>query len=313
MIYQIYGFNMVCSCFVEALQEYISDVFDKELPTVSASIVDHLDIDVVDGVKISGDYADAVFTNQVCQFHLFDGVEIRIAPDNIMLSGECIHGKRVGEELNGPSIIVLSRYHKRAVLHGSAFLYNGKAYLVLAYPGAGKSTLSTAMVMYHKDISFLTDDIICVEENGKAMFRGIHSVNLNDDSLHGLMMLSGNNSKVESCIGIDSTKTTCNMSLSDKEKNGNVIPLGGIFLLASPLTNGLIRIQRLDRMQSFCEIMRNIKMRTTMTSDLLMQEMNIINKMIQQDIFIVKLHIEHGYTKLEKITNALREFIDGYN
>lgn len=313
MIYQIYGFNMVCNCFIETLQEYISDVFDEELPTVSVSAVDNFDSNVVNGIKISGDYADAVFTNQVCHFHLFDGVEIRIAPNNIMLSGECIHGKRVGEELNGPSVIVLSRYHKRAVLHGSAFLYNGKAYLVLAYPGVGKSTLSTAIVMYHKDISFLTDDIICVEENGKAMFRGIHSVNLNADSLHGLMMLSDDNGKVESCIGIDSTKTTCNMGLSGKDKNANVIPLGGVFLLGSPLTHDLIRIRKLDSIQSFCEIMRNIKMRTTMTSDLLMQEMNIINRMIQQDIFIVKLHIEHGYTKLEKITNALREYIDGYN
>jgi len=304
---------MVCSCFIEALQEYISDVYDKELPMVSVSVVDDLGNDVVDGVKISGDYADAIFTNQMCHYKLFDGVEIRIAPDNIMLRGECIHSRRVGEELDGPSIIVLSRYHKRAVLHGSAFLYNKKAYLVLAYPGAGKSTLSTAMVMYHKDISFLTDDIICVTGNGKAMFRGIHSVNLNDDSLHGLMMSSSNNSKVESCIGIESEKTTCNMSLSDKEKNCNVIPLGGIFLLASPLTEGLIEIQKLDSIQSFCEIMKNIKMRTTMTSDLLMQEMNIINKMIQQDVFTVKLRIEHGYTKIEKITNALREFIDGYN
>lgn len=313
MIYQIYGFNMVCNCYIEALQEYISDVFDEELPTISVSVVEHLGDDVVDGVKISGDYADAVFMNQVCQFRLLDGIEIRIMPNNIMLSGACIHDKRMGEELNGPSIIVLSRYHKRAVLHGSAFLYNGKAYLVLAYPGAGKSTLSTAMAMYHKEISFLTDDIICVEENGKAMFKGIHAVNLNDDSLYGLMMLSDNNSKVESCINIDSTKTTCNMSLSDKEKKDNVIPLGGIFLLALPLTTGFIRIQSLNSMQAFCEIMRNIKMRTIMTSDLLMQEMNIINKMVQQDIFIVKLHIEHGYTKLERITNALREFIDGNN
>jgi len=311
MIYQIYGFNIVCSRMIESLKDYASEFCDEELPTVSVSEVNDLKNDIVNPIEVNGEYANTFFTNQLCFFDLFDGVNIKISFGNLSFGGGGIYGDRIGEELNGPSIIVLSRFHKRAVLHGSAFLCQDKAYLVLAYPGAGKSTLTTAMVRYHADISFLTDDIICVEENGKVMFRGVHSVNLNDDSLNGLNLSFDSNRKATSCIDIKTDKTKCDMNNSSVEKKTNVIPIGGIILLSEPIANGLIRIQELNKMQSFCEILKNTKMRKTMTSDLLIQEMAVINKMTSQNIPIIKLQIEHDYAKLGEITSRLRDYLNG--
>lgn len=311
MIYQIYGFNILCDCMIGALKEYCRDGLDMKLPTVTVLVNDDLGNDMKDGVRVVEDYADAVFTNRKCCFWLIDGVKIQIVSDNITLSGDCVDSKRVGEEINGPSMIVLSRYHKRAALHGSAFLYNERAYLLLAHSGAGKSTLATAMTKYHKDISFLTDDIIFVEESGSAIFRGMHSVNLNDDSLKELRMLHHIQNKIEPRRGINSIKTTCNANLSGYERKCNRIPLGGIIFLGAPIKEGMIQIQKLDIMQSFCEIVRNIKMNKIMTNDLLMQEMDIINNMLCQDIFTIALRIEHDYAKLERITYELRKFIDG--
>jgi len=79
MIYQIYGFNMVCEHYIEALEEYNREEYDNALPTVFVSAVNRLDEDAINGAKISGDYADAVFTNHVCCFHLVDGSKIRIS------------------------------------------------------------------------------------------------------------------------------------------------------------------------------------------------------------------------------------------
>ena len=149
-------------------------------------MVDKLEGDKDCKVEIINEYAHAYFSKDKSFFELADGGALKVTSDEIVLCGECFDIKRISEELIGPSIIMGSRYHKRAVLHGSAFLYKEKAYLILANPGAGKSTLTTAMVKYHNEISFLTDDIISVAEDGKIMFKGIHLVNLNDDSLNEL-------------------------------------------------------------------------------------------------------------------------------
>lgn len=261
MIYQIYGFNMVCDCMIEALKEYSRNRANEELPTVTVSRVDRLCDDMNDGVKVAEDYADAIFTNNKCNFSLVDGLKIQISSNNIIFCRDRIDSKRVGEELDGPALIVLSRYHKRAVLHGSAFLYKGKAYLLMAYPGAGKSTLAMAMTKYYRDIFFLTDDIICVEKDGSAMFRGMHSVNLNDDSMHGLRMWPYNHDKIRSSMGVNSDKTVCNIGFSFNKVNRNRIPLGGIIFLGKPITEDLIQIRKLDFEESFYESIRNIKLK----------------------------------------------------
>lgn len=190
---------------------------------------------------------------------------IQIKSDNLSLSGKAIDSKRIGEELNGPSLIVLSRYNQRAVLHGSAF-YIKKAYLLLAPSGAGKSTLATAMTKFHDDISILTDDVIFIEKSGSAMFSGICKVNLNDDSLRGLKILHQMQNRIEICKGINSIKTTCNFYLSGEKRIRNRIPLGGIIFVEKPATKNMIQIQKLDVWQSFYKMVRNIKMKRIMTS-----------------------------------------------
>ena len=313
LIYQIYGFNLVHNQLITALQAYGSDTCDKELPIVIVSQTDNLVNDIKNSMGTVGRFVDAAFTDDECFLSLHNGDRIYITHGRISLCGNYFDSKRVGEEMNGPSIIIASRYYKRAVLHGSAFCYHGKAYLVLAYPGAGKSTLSTAMVKYHKNISFLTDDIICISEDGKWMFRGVHFVNLNDDSLDKLFG-TGNEYAGHGFRKMpEDLKTTCDMRKYDLQVRDNVIEIGGIFVLSTPVSDGLIKIRKFDVLQSFCEILKNIKLRKMMTGDLLTQEMEIINKLIRRDIFVAELKVQHDYSKLEEVTDRLREFIDEQN
>lgn len=159
-----------------------------------------------------------------------------------------------------------SRYHKRAVLHGSAFLYKEKAYLILANPGAGKSTLTTAMVKYHNEISFLTDDIISVAEDGKIMFKGIHLVNLNDDSLNELFSQHLHNEVFFRKRGINEEKTVCNIQVLDSTTNLQSVKIGGIILLDHPILDEIIKIKRLDKVQAFCDIVKNVKFKKSITN-----------------------------------------------
>lgn len=312
MIYQIFGFNMVCDSYIKALENYHYNVCDEELPSVLVQEVDELVNSVTDPIILSGEYANMYFSDDKCFFELIDGTKIEITSKELLISGQFVNAKRIGEEFEGPSIIALSRFHKRAVLHGSAFVYHGKAYLVLAYPGAGKSTLSAAMAMYQNEVLFVTDDVICVTKDGRSIFNGVHSVDLNDDSMSELIMSCDDCAKTILRLDIESAKTTCNMEPDNRRLETNIIPVGGIIILDDPIVEGEIKVQKLSMMQSFCEITKNIKMRKTMTKEMLVHEMNVINKMVNQGDFVIKLQIEHDYSKLQKITNRLRELIDEY-
>jgi len=309
MIYQLYGFNLLYDYKIKNLEKYIRNTIDEELPVVEVLVTDSMEDCVDKAVDINGEHAKAKFSERLCLFELVDGSKIQITKEKILMSGENMNQERVGNEINGPTIIILSRYHHRAILHGSAFMYKGKAYLILASPGFGKSTLTTAMIKNQEEIEFLTDDIICVSEDGTQIFNAIHSVNLNDDSLNVLQEILRRQKKVDSTLNIYSEKTTCDLNLIRNGKQ-NTVPLGGIMILSDPINKGTIKIEELDNVKALFEIVKHIKMRTTITSSFLTQEMGIINKMIRNGEFVVKMQIEHDYNKLETITGLIKEYID---
>lgn len=311
MIYQVYGFNIIHDQSIFPLKEYEINYLNKNLPTVKVSVVDKLEGDKESKVEIINEYAHAYFSKDQSFFELADGGVLKVTSDEIVLCGECFDIKRISEELNGPSIIMESRYHKRAVLHGSAFLYKGKAYLILANPGAGKSTLTTAMVKYHNEISFLTDDIISVSEDGKVMFKGIHLVNLNDDSLNELFSQHLHNEAFFRKRGIKEEKTVCNIQIFDPTPKLQSVEIGGIILLDHPISDEVIKVKRLDKVQAFCDIVKNVKFKKSITNEILLQEMNVINKMIDNEIFVIRLQLKHDYRKLRDITMAVKNYIDG--
>lgn len=63
MIYQFYGFNIVCNCMIENMQEYCREELDKELPTVSWLVDDNQFNEMKDGISVAGNYETVVFTN----------------------------------------------------------------------------------------------------------------------------------------------------------------------------------------------------------------------------------------------------------
>jgi len=195
-------------------------------------------------------------------------------------------------------------------LHGSAFYYRDKAYLICAIPGAGKSTLSTAIAKYHEDVSFLTDDIICVKEDGQSMYRGVQKVNLNNDSYNHLCGKSNNGLMTYSTNVLDNQKTTYNLKSQDKLVIDQNIEIGGVFFLYPPIEDSLIKIEKLNKFDFFCEVMKNIKYRKSMVDEILLQEMGIVNNMTNRNIFGVKLQIKHDYSLLQEVTDQIIGYIN---
>ncbi len=309
MIYQLYGFNIIYPYAIEALQEYACSYCDNTLPTVLLSIVENIDNDVVNAIEVFGKYSHLSISDEKSFFHLIDGSKVHITPKTLSLCGDYSRTEKIGLELNGPNIIVLSRYHNRSVLHGSAFCYQGKAYIVLAPPGAGKSTLSAAMAKYQDGIYFITDDIICATKEG-AIYPGIHSVNLNNDSFAKIFTPSVHNAKIAATS--DSQKLTQNMNTRNSLRSESSLPLGGVIILGDPLEAGTIKIQELNFKQSFFEVVKNIKLKNGMTPKMMANELNIIRSFLKNDVFVIKLQLEHDYAKLKSALNILQTFIDGY-
>ena len=97
----------------------------------------------------------------------------------------------------------------------------------------------------------------------------------------------------------------------DSTTNLQSVKIGGIILLDHPILDEIIKIKRLDKVQAFCDIVKNVKFKKSITNEILLQEMNVINKMIDNEIFVIRLQLKHDYMKLQDITIALKNYIDG--
>lgn len=49
-----------------------------------------------------------------------------------------------------------------------------------------------------------------------------------------------------------------------------------------------------------------------MTPKMMANELNIIRSFLKNDVFVIKLQLEHDYAKLKSALNILQTFIDGY-
>ena len=309
MIYQVYGFNIKCDYYIEYLKDYISMNTDTTLPLIDILTSSRLDNDIVSQAELKNDDVHGFFAPNKTFLKLKKGLTISISNNCINMGGKSINYQEIGEEINGPSIIITSRYNGRAVLHGSAFLYKEKAYLIIALPGSGKSTLTAAMAKHRSDILLITDDIICVSSDGTSIYRGVHGVNLNADSLNELF--SDNNKINGSFIkkGINEPKTFCFGDTLGKVSTTNSFKIGGVFFLQSPLESGLISFEKLNEFDFFCDLIKNIKLKSLMPKNIMLQEMNILDK-VSKTAFATKIQIIHDYTKLNSIEDTIVDYID---
>ena len=304
MTYSLYGFNFICDQTINKYHGRTRDQLDAMLPIINIVKNDNLDIKMTDSMEIKNDFCASRHSTSKSYFRFNDGNSI--TPNKIQFGGNKIDDKLIG----GADIIILSRQHGRAVLHGSAFTYCNKAYLVCAYPGAGKSTLSAAMSKYHKNVSTLTDDIICVKNDGTSIYNGLSSISLNSDSYNYFQTNNDSTLPVFSTRTSSDFKTIIDVKSDHANTAMNSYEIGGIFFLHEPLESDLIMIEDLNKMELFYESLKNIKFRQSLVGGLLAQEMQVINNMVNKNIFGVKLRIRHDYSKLHKITDLIIDYID---
>lgn len=305
MIYNVYGFNFLCDIRINKYCECIMNHVDEQLPTVRILKADNLNAKMTKYVDVSNDFCYSKHSAEASYFQFVDGNSILINRKEIMFGGNAIDDKLIG----GADIIVLSRLHNRAVLHGSAFLYHKKAYLVCACPGAGKSTLSAAMAKYHKDIAVLTDDIICIGNSGTHVFKGLPHVGLNKDSYAQLYADADESAIVSTIHSQNYCKSTIRLDTCAVATHDRNYKIGGIFFLYPPLTDKLLEIKKYNSIELFCEALKNIKFRRSLIEQTLAQEMKIINSMVDNIPFGVKLRIKHDYLKLQEITDRIVDYI----
>lgn len=309
MIYQICGFNLICDHYFEKLSDYVFDKTHDLFPVVHVSIAEKLTFDIPDKVEMTNHLGYSAHSKCQSYYRFMDGSSIFFSPSEVVFCGECFDNERIGNEISSADIVIISRYHKRAVLHGSAFMYQGKAYLICAVSGAGKSTLSSALVKFHSGVSFLTDDIICIREDGQAMYSGLRTVSLNEDSLRGIFKCTSNLHDNPAIGNSTRTKTSLTLFSEDKYENNQVVEIGGVFFLQEATHDNLIEIEELDHLSFFCEAMKNIKHKPAMINDLLLQEMTILNNLVSST-HAVKIRIKHDYSSLCEIANRVIEYID---
>lgn len=301
MVYTVHGFNFLCNTRINKYCEYIMGYAGNNLPTVRIIKADNSNINMPENVEISNDFCTSKHSAEKSYFQFVNGNSILITHDEIRFGGN-IDEKLIG----GPDIIILSRLHNRAVLHGSAFSYHDKAYMVCACPGAGKSTLSVAMTKYHKDIAVLTDDIISIDNSGIFVYKGLPHVSLNKDSCDQLFADADSSTIVSS----NSDKSTIRVGISNITTPVQNYKIGGVFFLYPPLTDKLMEIQKYNSVEFFCEALKNIKFRRSLVEQTLSQEMKIIHNMVSLAPFGVKLRIKHDYSKLQEITGRIVDYIE---
>ena len=83
--------------------------------------------------------------------------------------------------LLGPILAILLHLRRTFTLHGSAVLYNEKAYGFIGDKGAGKSTLA-AMLLRNPEVDFLTDDLLVISDELEVL-RGYPQMKLSDEAL----------------------------------------------------------------------------------------------------------------------------------
>lgn len=123
----------------------------------------------------------------------------------------------------GPVIAILLHLRGKFVLHGSAIVYDNKAYGFVGDKGAGKSTLA-AMLLKNPNVDFLTDDLLVMTDELEAL-SGYQQMKLSDEALEHSNLQLGH---VRSPPHKQFPK---NQFLLNHYKANRSVPVGGIYEL----------------------------------------------------------------------------------
>ncbi len=303
MIYFVYGFNIISNGLIKKYNDNIQNEIINNYPILRVYAHDEL---LEDGMVIlckdSKKVCQEYHSREKSVFKFIDGRSIVVTKDRIDLYGGVFDDRLLG----GADIIVASRLNNRSVLHGGAILYKDKAFLFCANSGAGKSTLLSAFTMYN-NVSILTDDIICISEDGKTIFSGLQQVSLNVDSLEFFKKMPRISDLMTPLFS--NIKTTLKSKTESILKNSKY-DIGGVFFLKERKPDCLIEIKSLDKSAFFTEMIKNIKMVSALNDELLQSEFDILYKLANRNVFGVSLRINNSFSNLQRVTNELISFID---
>ena len=146
--------------------------------------------------------------------------------------------------------------------------------------------------------------------DGTSIYNGLPHVSLNNDSYHQLYSAIKDRLILSSLHLSTNSKTTLDVNTCNVPKTNQSFEIGGIFFLDKPLENELVKMEKFNKIEFFCEALKNIKFRQSLVGQLLTQEMQIVNNMVNNNIFGVKLRIKHDYSELQEITNRIVDYID---
>lgn len=307
MIYSnLYGFNVVTDYDLPAIESYKADMILPQLPTLKVRVKKQLDNRIAAGICAERGSVKVTYSSTMNYAEVNGKYEVEITAEGIRLSDSVSNAENIYAEITGPSIIMASRFHNRAVLHGSAFLFKNKAYLIIALSGSGKSTLTSALVKYQQ-IDYITDDIICIAADGKTMFNGFHIVHLNGDSWEKLGYAEKGH---DADIIFD---RELKLGYSGKEFNtlagSSQFEIGGTFFLYPDVYQSEIKIEEFGGMEYFIEAIRNVKIRESLTEKLLVQEWNILHR-FTENTFACRLYFPHDYEKIREVTDVIVTYLD---
>jgi hypothetical protein len=164
----------------------------------------------------------------------------------------------------GPVIGFALQLHGLTALHAITVVRDGRAIVVAAPSGFGKSTLAAALLQ--QGCSFLSDDITAIEiEDGRpSVLPSVPQLKLRADSAEAFLE--------------DSQRDylPLHLSFSDKyvvtpEALGQVwpqpVPLHAVFILAPVLPNGSVEVTRLNGSESLLVLLANVYRRELLTRE----------------------------------------------
>ena len=200
--------------------------------------------------------------------------------------------------LSGPGIIFEAYLNGYTVLHASTFVEKGKAVIVIAPSGHGKSTFC-ASVCRLRNCKLIADDIAVIDKEGNKVFVGTETIKLNKDTMNALGI------EQWECIdiGLNEQKRywLCN-NTGDKES----YEIGSILFLNSVYTR--TNIQRLTEGEAFLKLLKYLKIKSCLTEETLQNAFRILRK-VSVNVPVYTVDMKRDFQELQKSLQIIFDLI----
>ncbi len=269
----VFGFNINTNMDIKFTPSVLSH---PELPLISIEVVENLCIP--DNITLfeSNSMVSCYFGENIYVLNASNNELIVVTPSRVLVRPGTEYYVDLSEfnACFGPGLLLLSRLHKRAIVHGSAFLYNNKAYLVIAPSGIGKSTFCAAMSVYH-NTPCIADDILVISTDGKYVYTGIPVINLNQDVLLSMGRTDKQYFTDHPEPGVKYRYEQCDVKLTESLHKYEI---GGLVFLDTPLEseNDILAISPVDSTTQFLKLFRNVKLKKSLNKQALVNEIAVL-------------------------------------